>query len=203
MSGDWFDVCKCNIPCPCEFAQAPTYEDCNGVLAWHIRKGQYGRVPLDGLNLVGLGGFKGNLWAGETKTTMGLFIDERADDEQRDALQTVFGGRAGGYPAEFAKVVGEMRGIEFAPIKFKVAKNLAYWWAEIPGKVTAKAEALTGPTTPKGKRVQTINPPGSEVGPGGVATWGKAIANEVDAFGFKWNWAGRSSKHIPFDWSGP
>jgi len=150
-----------------------------------------------------LGGFKGNLWAGETKTTMGLFIDERADDEQRDALQTVFGGRAGGYPAEFAKVVGEMRGVEFAPIKFKVAKNLAYWWAEIPGKVTAKAEALTGPTTPKGKRVQTINPPGSEVGPGGVATWGKAIANEVDAFGFKWNWAGRSSKHIPFNWSGP
>jgi hypothetical protein len=20
LSGDWFDVCKCNIPCPCEFA---------------------------------------------------------------------------------------------------------------------------------------------------------------------------------------
>jgi hypothetical protein len=32
LSGDWFDVCKCNIPCPCEFAQAPTYGDCNGVL---------------------------------------------------------------------------------------------------------------------------------------------------------------------------
>jgi hypothetical protein len=30
----------------------------------------------------------------------------------------------------------------------------------------AKAEALSGPTTPPGKRVQTINPPGSEVGPG-------------------------------------
>jgi hypothetical protein len=25
----------------------------------------------------------------------------------------------------------------------------------------------------------------------------------VDAFGFRWEWAGRSSKHIPFDWSGP
>jgi len=30
-SGDWFDVCKYNIPCPCEFAQTPTY----GVY-WHI-----------------------------------------------------------------------------------------------------------------------------------------------------------------------
>ena len=54
--------------------------------------------------------------------------------------------------------------------------DLSYWSAEIPGKVLAKAEALTGPTTPPGKRVQTINPPGSEVGPGGVATWGKSLA---------------------------
>jgi hypothetical protein len=35
--------------------------------------------------------------------------------------------------------------------------------------------------TPQGKRVQTINAPGSETGPGTVATWGKAIADEVDA----------------------
>jgi len=25
----------------------------------------------------------------------------------------------------------------------------------------------------------------------------------VDAFGFQWTWAGQSSKHIPFDWTGP
>jgi hypothetical protein len=73
-------------------------------------------------------------------------------------------------------------------------------------KVVAKAEALAGPMTPPGKRVQTINPPGSEVGPGtagAVATWGTATADEVDAMGFKWERKGRSSKHIPFDWSGP
>jgi hypothetical protein len=58
--------------------------------------------------------------------------------------------------------------------------------------------------TPPGKRVQTINPPGSETGPSGtVATWGRALADEVDAMGFKWDWNGRSSKHIPFEWTGP
>jgi hypothetical protein len=69
-SGDWFDVCKCNIPCPCEFAQTPTYGDCDGVLAYHIKKGQYGEVPLDGLNVLGLAYFKGNIWAGATKITI-------------------------------------------------------------------------------------------------------------------------------------
>jgi hypothetical protein len=51
--------------------------------------------------------------------------------------------------------------------------------------------------------VQLLNPPGSEVGPGQVATWGTATTQQVDAFGFSSSLTGKSSKHIPFDWSGP
>jgi hypothetical protein len=114
----------------------------------------------------------------------------------------IFTGKAGGFMAEFAKLLGEVKGMDYTPIKFDIAEDLSYWSAEIPGKVLAKAEALSGPTTPPGKRVQTINPPGSEVGPGAagaVATWGKAVADEVDVMGFKWERKGRSSKHIPFE----
>jgi hypothetical protein len=200
--GDWFDVCKCSIPCPCEFAQTPSYGDCDGVLAYHVRSGYYGQIPLDGLNVLALSYFKGNIWTGKVKASVGLFFDEKANSQQREALQMIFSGKAGGFMAEFAKLQ-DVRGTEYAPIKFEVSEDLSNWSAEIPGKVVAKAEALTGPMTPQGKRVQTINAPGSETGPGTVATWGKAIADEVDAMGFKWEWNGRSSKHIPFDWSGP
>jgi hypothetical protein len=205
LSGDFFDVCKCNIPCPCTFAQTPSYGDCDGVMAYHIRSGNYGQTQLDSLNVLVLDYFKGNVWAGETKVTCAFFFDERADKQQRDALQMIFSGKAGGFMAEFAKLIGDVRGTDFAPIKFEVADDLSYWSAEIPGKVVAKAEALSGPMTPPGKRVQTLNPPGSEVGPGTVATWGKALADEVnvDAMGFKWERNGRSSKHIPFEWTGP
>ena len=51
LDGDWFDVCKCDIPCPCEFARPPTDGECEGVLAWHVRKGTYGDVTLDGFNV--------------------------------------------------------------------------------------------------------------------------------------------------------
>jgi hypothetical protein len=174
------------------------------VLAYHINSGHYAETPLNGLNVLMVGGFKGNAWAGEAKEAkMGFFFDERANEKQREALQMIFMGKAGGFMAEFAKFFGEIRGTEFAPIKFEIADDLAYWSAEIPGKVVAKAEALGGPMTPTGKRVQTLNPPGSETGPGTVATWGRALANEVDVMGFKFDWKGRSSKHIPFDWSGP
>ena len=128
-----------------------------------------------------------------------------ANEEQRDALNMIFTGKAGGFMAQFARLIGEVRGVEFAPIKFEIAENLAYWSAEIPGKVIARGEALTGPMTPTGKRVQTINAPGSEVGPGTVATWGTAVTDEVNVPDFRYQWkrSGRSSKHIAFNWTGP
>ena len=129
----------------------------------------------------------------------------RADEQQREAILTIFGGQAGGVPAQLGAIWGqpEVLGMESVPITFELAEDLSSWRAEIPGKVVARAEALSGPTTPPGQRVQLVNPPGSEVGPGGVATWGKAIENRADAFGFKFEWNGKSSKHIPFNWSGP
>ena len=205
LKGDWFDVCNCNIPCPCTFAQTPSYGDCQGVMAYHINRGQYGKTSLDGLNVLILDSFKGNIWAGETKADLALFFDERADEDQRKALDMIFTGKAGGLMGKFANLFGKVRGLEYAPIKFEVAEDLGYWSAEIPGKVIAKAEALTGPMTPPGKRVQTINAPGSEVGPGAVATWGRTVTNEVDVpeVRYQWKTSGKSSKHFQFDWTGP
>jgi hypothetical protein len=51
--------------------------------------------------------------------------------------------------------------------------------------------------------VQVHNAGGCETGPGGVATYGSSTADKADAFGFKWDRTGKSSKHIGFDWSGP
>jgi len=204
MKGDWFDVCSCNIPCPCEFAQPPTNNHCDGVMAYHIREGEYGDARLDGLSVIAVLRFDGNFWTGEADVTFGIFIDERADERQREAIQKVFSGQAGGVPAMIADLMGEGgRWIEFVPITFEVADDLAYWRAEIPGRVQAYAEGLTVPTTPAGARVQLLNPPGSETGAGQVCTWGKTTDNLVNAQEFQWNWAEKSSKHIPFDWTGP
>ncbi|WP_395292631.1 DUF1326 domain-containing protein [Kitasatospora hibisci] len=204
VAGDWFDVCKCNIPCPCSFAQPPTYGDCDGVLVWHIREGHYGEVQLDGLNVLMLGSFVGNVWAEHSDAYAAVFLDERADEGQLGALQMIFGGQAGSWPAQLVTMLGpEMRGMDVAPIEVEIADDRATWRAAVPGRIEARAEALTGPTTPDGTRVQSTGLPGCETGPGQLATWGRATTDQVDAFGFTWNRAGRSSKTITFDWSGP
>jgi hypothetical protein len=80
VTGDWFDNCSCAVACPCTFAQAPDNGYCESVLFWHIERGHYGDVNLDGLSFVRVGRWDGDLWAGKVKGAAGLFIDDRADD---------------------------------------------------------------------------------------------------------------------------
>lgn len=203
MSGDWFDACSCSVPCPCAFAQPPTGNRCEGIMAYRISEGMYGEVEVSGLAVVVAVTFEGNAWQKENPVTIGIFLDERADEAQREALQMVFSGKAGGWMEIFSELVGEVRGLEFAPVKIDVAHDLAEWRVEIPGKLEARCEALSGPTTPAGARVQLHNAPGSEVGPGAIMTWGKTLVDHFSAFGLSWTRSEKSSKHMRFEWSGP
>ena len=181
----------------------PTEGDCDGIIGYRIREGNYGDIDFSGLNLVGITHFEGNIWDEDVRLDMGMIVDERADETQREALQIVFGGQAGGWPQMFAEnVLGQMLGLEFAPIELEIDDDLRTWRLSVPGMAEGKAELLTGPTSKPGERLAVVNPPGSEVGPGqGAATFGIASTDRADGFGMSWEHSGRSSKHIPFEWS--
>jgi hypothetical protein len=204
VSGDWFDVCSCNVPCPCTFAQAPTGNSCEVLFAYRIAEGRYGETVMDGLKVVMLASLVGNVWDG-AKLDACVFFDAAGSAAQRQALEMIFTGKAGGWMKQFMPVVRTVRGVEFADISIEIDSALEHWRVAIPQKVDASGVALTGPTADPRKRVQTFNAPGSEIGPTDAAvTWGKSVAGRWDAFGFSQDLpAGRNSKHIPFRWSGP
>lgn len=208
LNGDWFDICSCDMACPCEFAQAPTGNKCEAVLAYRINTGTFGATDLSGINVVALFRFEGNLWAGETTATVGLLVDDRATPPQEEAIQAIFTGAGGGWPGTFAQLIGDFRGLERARIRIDIEDDLASWAVDIGDKLTGSAQALTGPTADPRKRVQLLNPPGSEVGPGEnvIATWGIGNVEQTydNLFGdMQFTMSHRSSKHIPFAWSGP
>lgn len=202
LRGEWFDICSCALPCPCTFAQTPTRGECLFTLVWQIHEGHYANTDLSGLGVVAIGEFKGNMWVGDPNAMMKLmfYIDAKADNDQRRALERIFIGKEGGWPGKFGALIGETRGIEYAPISFDAAADLAYWRAEIPDRVKVGARALTGPTADPSRRVQLINAPGAEVGPGQVATWGVVEDDYAIGFDFSHPYKGGSSKHFPFDW---
>ena len=79
--------------------------------------------------------------------------------------ELIFTGQAGGWMTQFVPVIRTLKGVEFADITIDIDDTLENWRVEIPDVLRASGEALTGPTADPTKRVQTINPPGSEVGP--------------------------------------
>jgi len=142
---------------PVHIRTAADKQHLRGVLAYRIREGHFGDVTLTYLRLVLVATFEGNIWAGQaTGFKAGLFLDSAADPQQQEALQMIFSGQAGGVPALLSAIWGppELVGMEVVPIDFEVAGDLAFWRAEVPGKVVARADALSGPTTPPGHRVQ-------------------------------------------------
>src|SRR6266850_6313315 len=98
IEADYLQACNCDYGCPCEFQAPPTQGFCEGMGAWHIRRGRYGAVKLDGLGF----GFAAH-WPGalhEGNGTAQLFFDEKADPVQREALLRIASGQAGGMPFE-------------------------------------------------------------------------------------------------------
>ncbi|MEU3654472.1 DUF1326 domain-containing protein [Streptomyces sp. NPDC032161] len=202
LRGEWFDVCSCALPCPCTFAQTPTHGDCLFTLVWQVHEGHFGEVRLDGLGVVALGEFAGNMWVGDPDATMKvmLYIDAKGDQAQRGALEQIFAGHVGGWPGQFGSLISELREVRYAPVHFDAAEDLSYWRARVADTVSVGATALTGPTADPSRRVQLINAPGAEVGPGQIATWGVVESDRAEGFDFSHEYRGGSSKHFPFDW---
>jgi hypothetical protein len=164
LTGDWFDVCRCRVPWGCTFAQAPDEGQCDGILAWHVREGSYGDVTLDGLNVVAVGSFEGNIWTGG-QPAMGFFIDERADAVRTASRHVFFAGQAGSWPAVFAELIKDVRGIELAPIDFEIADDLAHSRVEVPGEGQGQRRGSHRADRSKGAPVPVHNAPARRSAP--------------------------------------
>jgi hypothetical protein len=91
IKGIGVNHCNCAWGCPCQFNAMPTQGFCEAVGAVHIDKGHFGKVKLDGLNLVIMAHWPEAIHMGNGSYQ--VIVDERADDAQRKALDAIAHGR--------------------------------------------------------------------------------------------------------------
>src|SRR5947207_15600497 len=117
MEADYLQACNCDYGCPCEFSAPPTKGFCEGIGAWQIRRGQCGDLSLDGLAL----GFAAH-WPKaihEGNGTLALFIHEKANAKQREALLKIAKGEFGGLPFEILAVTfSKLIELQYTPFVF-------------------------------------------------------------------------------------
>ena len=114
LKGSYVETCSCDLICPCNasFAHGATYDFCRVTLVFNIREGDIEGTDIGGLSVAAIADTPKVMTDGNWR--LGMFIDERATDEQADKLTQVFGGQLGGPMAALAPLVGEMLGVERA-----------------------------------------------------------------------------------------
>lgn len=140
IRGEWQDSCSCAVGCPCTFDQVPTEGYCQGLLAYHVEKGNFGDLSLDDVNVVMVGKMgQGRLLIGDW--VVGFIIDAKANADQREAMERIFTGKAGGYFGKLAPLIAKIVGINYEKIEWRSRGGRS--WGIRVGKSTETRAALT------------------------------------------------------------
>ena len=121
LEGSLLEVCDCNVLCPCWIGEAPDNGTCQTALAYHFERGAIDGIDVSGLTLATNALVPGTPLAGNWRVQ--IYIDERATKEQEVALLSVFTGKQGGPVADLVSLIGEVVGVERAPITFEVKEG--------------------------------------------------------------------------------
>ena len=114
-----FENCSCQSVCPghVHFDQLCTYDPCVGYWAIRFDEGEFGEVRLDGLGAVIA--YESPRHMIEGNWIQVILIDERASDPQRESIEAILTGRAGGPWAVLARFVSRRRETRYVPIRIE------------------------------------------------------------------------------------
>jgi hypothetical protein len=119
LTGSYVETCSCELMCPCNlsFDHGATYDFCRVTLVFSVRDGQIDGTDIGGLTVAMIADTPKVMTEGNWR--LGVFIDDKASDEQFDKLAQVFSGQLGGPMGALAPLVGEILGVERAAIEVK------------------------------------------------------------------------------------
>lgn len=197
MSDTWlfksetYDNCVCAVNCGCQFNVPSTHGYCQSAFVGQVVEGHFNATPLAGLKWAAL--YK---WPGEIKEGNGkrqIVIDERADDAQRIALETIISGGAcqplSNLFAVFASTCSVSCATLFLPIHLEANLELRTATVDIPGIMKSSGRPIINEFTGEPFHIALARPSGSfeftyaEIGQGTTSVTGDM------AMAFEDSWA--------------
>jgi hypothetical protein len=164
------------------------------LVGWHIERGSFDHVPLDGLNVTLAVHAPGRM--AQVKWKAALYVDATANEAQQQALTQIFTGQAGGHPARLVSHVGEVLGIKSVAIDYHAEeKRRRMRLADI---AEAEIEALAG----QGGADITINNHPLCIAPGHPAVVAKSQRLRYRDHGLQWELSEKNGYYSPFTYEG-
>jgi hypothetical protein len=187
LQGDFLEVCDCYTICPCWTGRAPDEDVCTGVFAWVVESGQIDDVDVGGQIAVSVSTHSGH--RKDAQQRVQLYVSEDASDDQARVLGGAFSGMYGGPLGELGRLLGELVGVERAPIEVEFKARRAT--LSVGQRITADTESLTGAngelTMLSGAKLSTVLGTPAEVGES------QHLRLDVPRLGIRLNLRGRSA----------
>ena len=196
VQGDYFETCSCDYLCPCIYTNLsakPTKGSCTVALVFHVERGTYGDVRLDGLNAAVLVYTPGAMGNGDW--SVGLITDANASVEQAHALAAIMSGQGGGPMSALSPLIGSFKGVESRPIHFE--QSGMHRSVRIPDVLDQAAEGAPGANQEEPMFLENVpHPVNSRL------ALAHAERSHLHAFGIDWDdTSGQNNGHsAPFHW---
>jgi hypothetical protein len=179
--------CTCEYGCNCQFNGLPDKGHCYAVAGIAIDQGHYGGTPLDGLRVGAIFKWPGAIHQGDGEAL--AFVDERADDAQRDALLKIMTGQDtepfATMFAVYASTVTTMHPPVFTPIELEIDVEARRGRFAVAGYAEFTGEPIRSLATGAESRAQIVLPDGfeyevAEIASGTSRTTGPVVV-EIDS----------------------
>lgn len=192
VKGTFTEACNCEAVCPCIFFSPPTDDSCTVLLGWHIDQGTFDGVSLDDLNAAMLAYSPGHMKDGDWKVA--LYVDDRADSGQNEALMGIFSGQAGGHLSKLAPLIGEVLGAR--PATICVNESGGNFSLSVDGVGSVEAKAIEG----QNGGAVTISGHPFAVAPGETGVVARSEKLTIDDYGFKLDVSDKTAMSSPFSY---
>jgi len=181
LEGTYFETCSCEVVCPCtaSLALGADYDRCRVTLVFNVVRGEVEGTDVSGLAIAAVADTPKVMTDGNWR--VGVFIDDRASDEQAAKLGAVFGGQLGGPMEALGGLIGENLGVERAAIEIREEGLLHS--VKIGDAVDFEIEDVVSFGVESGEPARLtgiFHPAGSEL------TISKATRSSINAFGIEY-----------------
>ncbi len=156
--------CSCDYGCNCQFTGLPDKGHCYAVAGIAIDEGHHGATRLDGLRIAAIFKWPGAIHEGNGEAI--AFVDENADEDQRNALLRIMTG-ADTDPfatmfAVYASTVATMHAPIFTTIGLDVDVDGRTGRIVVDDYIDTVGEPLRNKVTGEASRAQIVLPDGFE-----------------------------------------
>jgi len=197
LEGAYTETCNCEVVCPCvasAFAAPATYDRCTAMFAWHIESGEVNGTDVSDLSVVLVLDTPRQMLEGNWR--VGMFMDDRASEEQAEKLGGIFSGQMGGPLANLVPLISENLGMEVASIEH-IDDGLRHR-VRVDDAIDVEIEDLVSPLDPDGplpKLTQTRHPANSDMTPA------RSLSASVQGLGIDFSGEGKSGMSTRFSWA--